>query len=71
MGQSWMIWRDTKVYYGTSKGHHPNVIDIHNPNATSFTVKGLSPNTYYFVIKAYDTSGKESDASNEVSKTVR
>jgi hypothetical protein len=59
-----------KLYYGTSKGHYPNVIEIRNPSATSYTVKGLSPNTYYFVLKAYDTSGKESDPSNEVSKTL-
>ena len=70
MGQSWIAWRDSKIYYGTSKGNHPNVIDVRNPSVTSYTVKGLSPNTYYFVIKAYDSSGKESDPSNEVSKSV-
>ena len=59
-----------KIYYGPSKDHHPNMIEIRNPSATSYTVKGLSPNTYYFVIKAYNTSGKESVPSNEVSKTV-
>jgi Fibronectin type III domain len=59
-----------KIYYGTSKGHHPNMIEIRNPSATSYTVKGLSPNTYYFVIKAYDILGKESDPSNEVYKTL-
>jgi hypothetical protein len=59
-----------KLYYGTSKGHYPNVIEIRNPSATSYTVKGLSPNTYYFVLKAYNTSGKESGPSNEVSKTL-
>ncbi len=59
-----------KLYYGTSKGNYPNVIEVRNPSVTSYTVKGLSPDTYYFVIKAYDTSGRESDPSNEVSKTV-
>ena len=37
-------------------------------NGTSFTVTGLAnAKTYYFVVKALDADGNESDASNEVS----
>lgn len=36
-------------------------------NGTSFTVTGLTnAQTYYFVVKAVDAAGNESDASNEV-----
>lgn len=57
-----------KVYYGTTSGNYTEVIDA--GNVTTYKVENLSPGTYYFTVTAYDTSGNESDYSNEVSKTI-
>lgn len=55
-----------KVYYGTSSGHHSEVIDV--GLVTRWVVDGLQPTTkYYFVVTAYDSSGNESEPSEEVS----
>ena len=63
-----------KIYYGDSSGKHgPNVTDVKGKQ-TSYTIRGLdSGKTYYFVITAYNTSGRESIYSAEVSHkaTVR
>lgn len=57
-----------KVYYGTSSGNYGAPVDV--GNQTSFTVNGLSSSqTYYFAVRAYNTSGAESGYSNEVSKS--
>jgi len=57
-----------KVFAGTSSGSY----DVNNPidvgNWTSCTMSGLQEGTtYYYVAKAYNTAGLESDYSNEVS----
>jgi fibronectin type 3 domain-containing protein len=57
-----------KIYYGTSSGNYTEVIDI--GNVTSYTIGNLSSGIYYFAVTAYNTSGNESDFSNEVSKTL-
>jgi hypothetical protein len=57
-----------KVYYGTTSGNYTNVIEVHN--LTSCLINSLSPGTYYFVVTCYDSSGIESDFSNEI-KTTR
>ncbi|MCG3110724.1 MAG: fibronectin type III domain-containing protein [Candidatus Manganitrophus sp. SB1] len=57
-----------KLYYGTSSGSYGAPVDV--GNQTSFTVNGLSSSqTYYFAVRAYNTSGAESGYSNEVSKS--
>jgi hypothetical protein len=60
-----------KIYYGISLGNYPNVITINNPGITSYLVENLSPNTYYFVVKAFDNFGNISDESNTGSKTIQ
>jgi Concanavalin A-like lectin/glucanases superfamily/Fibronectin type III domain len=57
-----------RIYYGTSPGIHPTSVDA--GNQTTFTVSGLGPGTYYFVVLAYNTSGLQSPFSNEVSATI-
>ena len=57
-----------KIYYGTSPGSYSNHITVHN--TTSYTISNLPPNIYYFTITAYDTSGNESNYSNEVGKYI-
>ncbi|NOZ69431.1 MAG: hypothetical protein GXP46_09380, partial [Deferribacteres bacterium] len=60
-----------KVYYGTASGNYSQVIDVNDPNQTQYQVTGLTNGqTYYFAVTAYDTSGNESDYSNEYAKTI-
>ncbi|HHN65661.1 MAG TPA: fibronectin type III domain-containing protein, partial [Nitrospirae bacterium] len=56
-----------KVYYGTSSRNYTETIDV--GNTTTYQITGLSEGTYYFAVTAYDTSGNESDYSEEVSKS--
>lgn len=58
-----------KMYFGTASGVYGEPIDV--GLATTHTVTGLlHGRTYYFAVSAYNTSGKESGKSNEVSYTV-
>ncbi len=64
-----------KIYYGTSSGNYTNVTDVGLPPVVDGRVQAdidnLTPGkTYYFAATAYDSSGVESDYSNEVSTTV-
>jgi Divergent InlB B-repeat domain/Fibronectin type III domain len=55
-----------RVYYGTSSRNYSQSIDVRN--VTAYIISDLvSEVTYYFAVTAYDTSGNESDFSNEVS----
>ncbi|HHW77384.1 MAG TPA: PKD domain-containing protein, partial [Xanthomonadaceae bacterium] len=56
------------VYYGQSSGNYPTKKNA--GNVTTYTTPDLANGTYYFVVKAYDSTGKESGPSNEVSKTI-
>ena len=54
-----------KVYYGTVSGNYTSS-EIDVGNVTSYTVTGLSENeSYYFVVRAYNSTGAESSNSNE------
>ena len=56
-----------RVYYGTSSRNYPNSISL--GKVTSGTVSGLTVGTtYYFAVKAVDTSGNLSGYSAEVTK---
>jgi hypothetical protein len=59
-----------RIYYGTTQGNYSNSVDINNAGITEYILENLTPNTYYFVITAYDSQGVESDFSNVVSKTI-
>jgi hypothetical protein len=58
-----------KLHYGTSSGNYTRVIDV--GNVETYKIEGLQSGTYYFAVTAYNTSGNESDYSNEVSKTIK
>ena len=57
------------IYYGTTFNNYSQVIDV--GKVTTYTVASLTDGTYYFAVTAYDTSGNESNYSNEVSKTIQ
>lgn len=57
------------IYYGPSIGIYEQNESIPNPLAT-YHVLDLSPGVYHGVITAYDTDGRESAWSEDVSVTV-
>jgi hypothetical protein len=55
-----------KLYYGLQSGHYQTVVAV--GLTTTYTVKNLSAGqTFYFAVKAYDSTGTESAFSNEIS----
>jgi len=56
------------LYIGNSSGRYDAWIDVRK--TTSYVVSGLSPGTYYFALRAYDSYGAQSGHSNEISVTV-
>jgi len=63
--------RGYRVYYGTSSTNLSTVLELANPGLTSAVVENLSPATWYFAVKAYNTANVESALSNIASKTIR
>lgn len=59
-----------RIYYGLAEGNYPNQVPIDNPGITTYVVENLSPDTYYFVTTALNSSGVESDYSNVAVKTI-
>jgi hypothetical protein len=58
-----------RVVYGTSPTALVQQVDITSPGTVSYMVQNLNSGTYYFAVKAYNSTGVESDPSNVVSKT--
>ena len=65
-----------RVYQSTTSGSYTSgpVATVTAPasggGTASATVNNLASGTYYFVVRAYDSSGNESVVSNEASKTI-
>jgi hypothetical protein len=65
------------VYYGISSGVYDYVVDARKAtqlpdNVTTYTLNGLTlGQTYFIVVTAYDSSGNESEYSNEVLGTAK
>jgi len=57
-----------KVYYGTSSGDYTVSVDV--GNITGAIISSLETGTWCFAVTAYDTSGNESDYSEETCKTI-
>lgn len=60
-----------KILYGTSSANLNNQVQIASASATVHTVENLVPGTYYFAVRAYNSSGTDSDLSNVSSKVVQ
>lgn len=57
------------IYYGVSSGNYTNMVNA--GNVTNTTISGLIAGvTYYFAATAYDSTGAQSDYSNEAICTV-
>jgi len=57
-----------KVYYGIVSRQYTGTVDV--GNQITYTVTGLNSQLYYFSVTAYDSLGRESAYSNEVSKNL-
>jgi hypothetical protein len=56
------------IYYGKSPRIYSTYIDV--GNVKTYTISNFPQGTYYFAITAYDSSGNETDFSNEVNQNV-
>ncbi len=59
-----------RLYYGTSMSSLSTVVELANPNLTTYLVSNLPSGTWYFGVTAYTKNGTESAKSNIVQKTI-
>ena len=59
-----------RVLYGTSQSSLNQSVTVSDPTARTTTVSSLSPGTWYFAVRAVNSSGAESDNSNVTTKNV-
>jgi len=59
-----------RVYYGTSSTSLTNSMLIDDVTRRSATISPLTPGTWYFAVRAFNTSNVESDTSNVASKAI-
>lgn len=60
-----------RVYYGSGPRSYSQSLSVPSPSVTSVLVESLPVGTWYFAVKAYTSSGAESDYSAEASKFVQ
>jgi hypothetical protein len=60
-----------RIHYGTSASMLSQTVQISNAGLTTYVIENLEPGTYYFAVRAYSSSGAESELSNIVTKTVQ
>lgn len=59
-----------RIYYGTAQGDYQNEIDVNDGSAEGYTFSDLPKGTYYIVVTTYDTDGRESLYSPEITIIV-
>ena len=60
-----------RIFYGTSSGNYTQTVTVNNATTLTYTINNLPASTYYFILKAFDSSNNESPASAELSKTIQ
>lgn len=60
-----------RVYYGTASGFYTDNVTINNPATLSATISNLPADTYFVIVRAFNSLNAESQASIEVSKTIK
>jgi hypothetical protein len=60
-----------RVYYGNASGNYSDNVTVSGPSTLTTTISNLPASTYYVVVRAFNTVNMESQASMEVSKTIR
>lgn len=58
------------VYYGTSEYALTHLVQVPNPDATSYLVSDLTSGTWYFSVTAYTSDGVEGAPSNIGLKSI-
>lgn len=59
-----------RIYHGTSPSALNRTVQVANAGIATYVIGNLSPGTWYFSVRAYNSSGVESAPSNVVSKTI-
>jgi hypothetical protein len=59
-----------RIVYGQASRQYSQVLNIPSPVVATAMIENLSAGTWYFAVKAYTSTGVESDVSNEASKTI-
>ena len=59
-----------RIHYGMSSNSLNQTVEIPSPGITTALIEGLSAGTWYFALKAYNSSNLESSLSNVASKTI-
>ena len=58
------------IAYGTSEDALTQTVRIDNGSVSQYVIEDLEPGTYYFGVKAFNSTGAESDLSDVISKVV-
>jgi hypothetical protein len=56
-----------RIYYGNSAGAMTQSVQVANPSINSYTIDNLASGSWYFSVRAYSSTGVESDPTNPVS----
>lgn len=59
------------IHYGRMSGIYDYQIDINTPGVATYVVENLVPGEWYFSLTAYDSSGLQSDFSNEAHRQIQ
>jgi hypothetical protein len=59
-----------EVYYGLASGQYSETLSLPSASLTSVTIEDLAAATWYFAVKAVNSSGVRSSFSNEAWKTL-
>jgi len=57
------------LYYGTESGRYTQMRPVRDASQTNLELP-VEPGTYYLAMTAYDTTGNESELSNEIVRHV-
>lgn len=57
-----------RVLYGQAVGQYTQILNLPSPTMSTVVIEGLGAGTWYFIVKAVNAAGAESDFSNVVSK---
>jgi hypothetical protein len=69
-GTPLMDLKGYQIHYGPKSKTYSTNIKVTNPGLTSYVVQNLAAGEYYFALTAYNSTGKESSLSPEVSTTL-
>ena len=60
-----------RIYYGKSVANYQKTVDVTDGTATTAIMTDVPAGNYFIVMTTYDTEGRESRFSSEVSKTAQ